>query len=205
MNEDISSGHKIKGKLILNVVFSRWWDISQWILRLYIWALVVHEQSLALRHVESLVSALKAAAANAVGVCYDIRRLREGLFTLAFLLTMNNETEIVARIPTSASGAAHYTTASEVATIDFMCSLWGASAKDSRVVGLSRVLVGWNGIYSYGKRHLVYASTRCKNKCRLGREANFGKFGWSRGRNALVWILLLCLSLLHRGVEQQYS
>lgn len=108
------------------------------------------QQQLALRHVEFSVSALKEAAANAVGAsCCDLRKLSEGLFNRAFLLTMNNGTEIVARIPTSISGPAYYTTASEVATIDFMRSLgvpvpnilgWSARA-ESTPVGAEYILM----------------------------------------------------------------
>lgn len=44
----------------------------------------------------------------------------EGQFNKAFLLTMNNGFEIIARLPNPNAGPAFYTTASEVATRHFV-------------------------------------------------------------------------------------
>lgn len=45
----------------------------------------------------------------------------EGQFNKAFLLTMSNGFEIIARLPNPNAGPAFYTTASEVATRHFVC------------------------------------------------------------------------------------
>lgn len=46
--------------------------------------------------------------------------MAEGGFNKIFLLTMNDGLEVIARIPTPIAGPPHYTTASEVATLDFL-------------------------------------------------------------------------------------
>lgn len=47
----------------------------------------------------------------------------EGQFNKAFLLTMSNGFEIIARLPNPNAGPAFYTTASEVATGHFVCHI----------------------------------------------------------------------------------
>ena len=61
-------------------------------------------------------------AAMAVGRdrCIDIIKVTEGGFNKIFLLTMDDGYEVIARIPTPIAGPAYYTTASEVATMDFL-------------------------------------------------------------------------------------
>lgn len=51
----------------------------------------------------------------------------EGQFNKAFLLTMSNGFEIIARLPNPNAGPAFYTTASEVATRHFVCHILLAS------------------------------------------------------------------------------
>lgn len=50
-----------------------------------------------------------------------ILKLTEGLHNKAFLLTMDNGMEVVAKLPNPNAGPATYTTASEVATRDMVC------------------------------------------------------------------------------------
>lgn len=52
--------------------------------------------------------------------CVQIVKMAEGGFNKVFLLTMDDGLEVIARIPTPIAGPAHYTTASEVATLDFL-------------------------------------------------------------------------------------
>jgi hypothetical protein len=52
--------------------------------------------------------------------CPDIAKLAEGGFNKVFILRAKNGREVIARIPTPIAGPAHYTTASEVATMDFL-------------------------------------------------------------------------------------
>ncbi|WEW60945.1 hypothetical protein PRK78_006433 [Emydomyces testavorans] len=61
-----------------------------------------------------------ATAAANTRHCVRIEKLAEGGFNKIFLLTMDNEYEVIARIPTPIAGPPHYTTASEVATMDFL-------------------------------------------------------------------------------------
>lgn len=64
---------------------------------------------------------LAQAAAAAVGSrsCVKISKLSEGSFNKAFALTMDDGKEIVAKLPNPNAGYEHFTTASEVATMDF--------------------------------------------------------------------------------------
>lgn len=50
-----------------------------------------------------------------------VLKYREGLNSKAYLITMDNGSEIIARLPNPIAGPAHYTTASEVATREFVC------------------------------------------------------------------------------------
>lgn len=74
------------------------------------------------RYVRFNVPELMRTAAMAVGRhrCVDIVKVTEGGFNKIFLLTMDDGYEVIARIPTPIAGPAHYMTASEVATMDFV-------------------------------------------------------------------------------------
>lgn len=50
----------------------------------------------------------------------NIAKLAEGGFNKVFILRAKNGREILSRIPTSIAGPPHCTTASEVATMDFL-------------------------------------------------------------------------------------
>lgn len=67
---------------------------------------------------------LMRIAAMAVGqnTCVDMVKVTEGGFNKRFILTMDDGYGVIARIPTSITGPPHYTTASEVATMDFLRS-----------------------------------------------------------------------------------
>ena len=77
---------------------------------------------LAQRHVFFNVKALAAIAAEAVGSshCTSIQRLLDGNYNKALLLTMNDGTQAVAKIPNPNAGRPHLTIASEVATMDLV-------------------------------------------------------------------------------------
>ncbi|KZF19666.1 phosphotransferase enzyme family protein [Xylona heveae TC161] len=76
------------------------------------------------RYVEFNPSALRHVAAKATGRDYcensRIYKVAEGGFNKVFLLETDDGREVVARIPTPISGPPHYSTASEVATINFL-------------------------------------------------------------------------------------
>ncbi|KAL4966948.1 kinase-like domain-containing protein [Aspergillus stella-maris] len=77
---------------------------------------------LAERCVEFNVEALKIAAARSVGRNHvsRIRKLAEGGFNRAFLLTMDDGFEVVGKIPYHSTVPKTLTTESEVATLDFL-------------------------------------------------------------------------------------
>ncbi|EFQ99359.1 hypothetical protein MGYG_08971 [Nannizzia gypsea CBS 118893] len=65
--------------------------------------------------------ALTSAAANSVGAtrCINIQRCPDGLYNKAFILSMDNGKEVIAKLPNLNAGIPYYTTASEVASMDF--------------------------------------------------------------------------------------
>ena len=84
---------------------------------------VVNEQHEIRQHqVRFDVQRLARVAAEAVGsaCCVDITKYADGMFNKAFLLTMNDGTQAVAKIPNPNAGRPHVTIASEVATMDFV-------------------------------------------------------------------------------------
>ena len=80
------------------------------------------KERMAERYVRFNVPELMRTAARAVGRdrCVNIMKVAEGGFNKIFLLTMDDGYEVIARIPTPIAGPAHYTTASEVATMDYL-------------------------------------------------------------------------------------
>jgi len=68
------------------------------------------------------VKELQAVAINALHAkeCVEMVKLAEGSFNKVFLLTMNTGEQTIARIPHPNAGPAHYTTASEVATMHYL-------------------------------------------------------------------------------------
>lgn len=87
-----------------------------------------HEMSQ--RYVRFDVNALARLAAEAVGSksCVSIEKYPEGMFNKALLLTMEDGTQVVAKVPNPNAGQPHFTTASEVATMDFV-SITGLSVE----------------------------------------------------------------------------
>jgi hypothetical protein len=49
-------------------------------------------------------------------------KYREGLYNKAFLITFDNGSEVVAKLPNPNAGPRFFTTASEVATMDYVSS-----------------------------------------------------------------------------------
>ncbi|CAA7266098.1 unnamed protein product [Cyclocybe aegerita] len=79
------------------------------------------KQELAKRYLRFNVDGLKVAVVKAAGANTVLRmkKLGEGEFNKAFLLTLDNGTELVARLPLAKAGPGHLVTASEVATMDY--------------------------------------------------------------------------------------
>ncbi|DAA78638.1 TPA_exp: Uncharacterized protein A8136_2423 [Trichophyton benhamiae CBS 112371] len=60
-----------------------------------------------------------AAGATSATKCVGIQRCPDGLYNKAFVLSMDNGKEVVAKLPNPNAGVPYYTTASEVATMEF--------------------------------------------------------------------------------------
>ena len=80
------------------------------------------DENLRKREVVFDMNELAKVAANSVGAarCVDVRKFTDGMFNKAFLMLMDDGQEVVAKVPNPNAGHAHYTTASEAATMDFV-------------------------------------------------------------------------------------
>ncbi|KAJ5353503.1 hypothetical protein N7541_006067 [Penicillium brevicompactum] len=79
------------------------------------------EQQLKDRYKVFNVAELQSLAVNAVGAdsCISMTKLAEGGYNKVFRLTMNDGKKVLARIPNPNAGPEFYSTASEVATMEF--------------------------------------------------------------------------------------
>ncbi|GKZ28816.1 hypothetical protein AbraIFM66950_000613 [Aspergillus brasiliensis] len=78
-------------------------------------------ENLRMREVRFDMNSLARVAAESVGAthCTSIQKYPDGMFNKAFLMSMDNGREVVAKISNPNAGIPHLTTASEVATMDF--------------------------------------------------------------------------------------
>jgi hypothetical protein len=74
------------------------------------------------RHIRFNVNELARCAAEAIGadLCVEIKKYPDGMYNKSMLLTMSDGTQVVAKVPNPNAGQRHFTTASEVATMDFV-------------------------------------------------------------------------------------
>lgn len=74
------------------------------------------------RRVRFDVNALTRRAAEVVGArsCVRIEKYPDGEYNKSMLLTMDDDSQVVAKVPNPNAGLPHLTTASEVATVDFV-------------------------------------------------------------------------------------
>jgi hypothetical protein len=79
-------------------------------------------EQLAARYLKFDMKKLFRLAASAIGSesCVQIEKISEGQYNKVFLLTMNDGREVIAKLPNPNAGRPHFTTASEVATINFV-------------------------------------------------------------------------------------
>ncbi|OJJ51118.1 hypothetical protein ASPZODRAFT_148466 [Penicilliopsis zonata CBS 506.65] len=79
-------------------------------------------QQLACRSVKFDLSTLLRLAASVIGArsCTQVLKVSEGQYNKVFQLTMDDGREIIAKLPNPNAGRPHFTTASEVATMDFL-------------------------------------------------------------------------------------
>lgn len=74
------------------------------------------------RYIRFNINELARLTAEAVGSksCVDIKKDPDGMYNKAFLLTMEDGTQAVAKVPNPNAGRPHFTTAIEVATMEFV-------------------------------------------------------------------------------------
>lgn len=68
-----------------------------------------------------------AMESSSSGSCVSMAEIGEGSYNKSFKLTMGNGKTVVARIPNPNAGPAFLTTASEVATMDFVSRFYHRS------------------------------------------------------------------------------
>lgn len=80
---------------------------------------------MAIRHVTFNIDELARTAARAVGAaqCVGIEKCPDGLYNKSYILTMNDGRQVIGKVPNPNAGKPHFTTASEVATMDFVSDL----------------------------------------------------------------------------------
>lgn len=61
------------------------------------------------------------AASNGPRTCIGIEKMADGMHNKAIRFTMDNGFQAVGKVPNPNAGLPHFTTASEVATMDFVC------------------------------------------------------------------------------------
>lgn len=79
-----------------------------------------HELSQRHRAFNVLELARLAAQAVQASHCLSIKKCPDGMYNRVLLLSMDNGREVIAKIPNPNSGQPHFTTASEVATMEFV-------------------------------------------------------------------------------------
>lgn len=111
------------------------------------------EHEMAQRQVRFNVNELARHAAAAVdaNTCVNVTKYPDGMYNKSMLLTMDNGTRVVAKVPNPNAGQPHFTTASEVATMDFvssklelalLCLLNNVQARDILQIPVPKV-VAW--------------------------------------------------------------
>lgn len=89
-------------------------------------------ENLAKREIRFDMNRLARVAADAIDAtqCISIKKYADGMFNKAFLMSMDNGREVVAKVSNPNAGIPHFTSASEVATMDFVsCILNAISAE----------------------------------------------------------------------------
>jgi hypothetical protein len=78
------------------------------------------------REIRFDMSKLATEATDSVGAaqCISIKKYPDGMFNKAYLMCMDNGQEVVAKVPNPNAGIPHFTTASEVATMNFVRSAY---------------------------------------------------------------------------------
>ncbi|KAH6678552.1 hypothetical protein B0J14DRAFT_625117 [Halenospora varia] len=111
------------------------------------------------RHVSFNVNELARIAAEAIGssICVSVEKYPDGMYNKAMLLTMEDGTQVVAKVPNPNAGKPHFTTASEVATMDFARNVlgtpvpkvfaWSSKAEENPKAWTSISFGAYGGLY----------------------------------------------------------
>jgi hypothetical protein len=55
--------------------------------------------------------------------CINIEKCPDGMYNKSYLFTMDDGRQVIGKVPNPNAGLPHFTTASEVATMDFVCAI----------------------------------------------------------------------------------
>ncbi|KAK3294041.1 uncharacterized protein B0H64DRAFT_374877 [Chaetomium fimeti] len=121
-------------------------------------------RQMAQRTVRFSMSRLARAAAASIGAdrCVHVQKCPDGLYNKAYIFRMDDGREVIGKVPNPNAGLPHYTTASEVATMDFTNSV-GAEyiiMEKAEGVPLGRV---WNSLGAPDKSKLLRQVFRFTN------------------------------------------
>lgn len=77
---------------------------------------------MARRYIKFNMNELSRIAAESVGAqaCIAVEKCPDGMYNKNFTLTMDDGQMVIAKVPNPNAGIAYFTTASEVATMDFV-------------------------------------------------------------------------------------
>ncbi|KAF1953419.1 hypothetical protein CC80DRAFT_569370 [Byssothecium circinans] len=116
---------------------------------------------LARRYVEFNLLGLLQVSAQAIGArsCVKVEKLPSGNFSKVFLISMDDGRELIAKLPNPNAGRPHFTTASEVATMDYVRNVLGIpapqvyswSSSTDNPVGAEYILMERSGGVELGK------------------------------------------------------
>ncbi|OQE32187.1 hypothetical protein PENSTE_c001G00231 [Penicillium steckii] len=128
----------------------------------------------AMRNVQFDMNSLAKIAAASIGFeeCTDVKKLDEGLYNKVFLFTMEDGSQVVGKVPCRNAGRPHFTTASEVATMDFVRTVletpvpkvlaWSSQASENNVGAEYIIMEKAHGIELIEKWPEMDISTRTK-------------------------------------------
>ena len=74
------------------------------------------------RCIQFNMNELVRIATSSIGArrCVSVQKCPDGMYNKCFLLKMDDEQEVIVKVPNPNAGVSHLTTASEVATMDFV-------------------------------------------------------------------------------------
>lgn len=97
------------------------------------------KHEVAQRTIRFNMNELARIAASSVGAdrCVHIQKCPDGLYNKAYVFRMEDGREVIGKVPNPNAGLPHYNTASEVATMDFVC---------------------WHYVFGFGRRPVANVS-----------------------------------------------